>query len=151
MGIQKDKVRFNVGGRIFEMTATTLANAGRNSMFGAMFDESWNFVADNSTKHFIDRNPDCFIVLLDLLRSSELYVPENIPEKLLYREALYYGLLDHVRTAKWGPFDGNRLTLSRSIKGQSPGDGTAICGGPDGGCCVAHGSMVQLGTDSALP
>ncbi|XP_028793943.1 BTB/POZ domain-containing protein At4g30940 [Neltuma alba] len=144
MGIQKDRVRFNVGGRIFETTATTLANAGRNSMFGAMFDENWNLVADNSTEHFIDRNPDCFAVLLDLLRSGELYIPVNIPEKLLYREALYYGLLDHVRTAKWGPFDGNRLTLSRSITGQSPGDGTAIRGGPDGGCCVAHGSMVHV-------
>ncbi|KAI4335558.1 hypothetical protein L6164_014194 [Bauhinia variegata] len=144
MRIQKDRVKFNVGGRVFETTSTTLANAGRNSMFGAMFDESWNLIPNNSVEYFIDRNPDCFAVLLDLLQTGELYIPVNIPEKLLCREALYYGLLDHVRSAKWGRFDGNRLRLSRSITGQAPGDGTAIRAGPNGGCCVAHGSMVHV-------
>ncbi|KAM5548193.1 BTB/POZ domain-containing protein [Rosa sericea] len=147
MGYQKDRVRFNVGGRIFETTATTLANAGRNSLFGAMFDDSWNLQQldnNNSNDYFIDRNPDCFAVLLDLLRTNELCVPTNMSEKLLYREAVYYGLLDHVRSAKWGPFDGNRLWLSRTVAGQAPGDGTAIRAGPDGGCCVAHGCMVHV-------
>lgn len=107
MGIQKDRVKFNVGGRIFETTATTLANAGRDSLFGAMFDDEWNLNSDATvSEHFIDRNPNCFSVLLDLLRTGELYLPQNLPEKLLYREALFYGLLDHVRSAKWGPFDG---------------------------------------------
>ncbi|KAJ7979615.1 BTB/POZ domain-containing protein [Quillaja saponaria] len=144
MGIQKDRVKFNVGGRILETTATTLANAGRNSMFGAMFDENWSLLSDNSNEYFIDRNPDCFAVLLDLLRTGELYVPANIPEKLLYREALFYGLLNHVRSAKRGQFDGNRLRLCGSVTGQAPGDGTAIRAGPDGGCCVAHGSIVHV-------
>ncbi|EXB24275.1 BTB/POZ domain-containing protein [Morus notabilis] len=150
MGIQRDRVKFNVGGRIFETTSTTLANAGRNSMFGAMFDGDWNFQSETEnsggtgTEYFIDRNPDCFSVLLDLLRTQELHLPPNIPEKLLYREASFYGLLDHVRSAKWGQFNGNRLRLSRSVAGQAPGDGTAIRAGPDGGCCVAHGSMVHV-------
>ncbi|XP_052199531.1 BTB/POZ domain-containing protein At2g24240-like [Diospyros lotus] len=144
MGIQKDRVKFNVGGKIFETTATTLAIAGRNSFFGAMFDEDWNLQTDNSEERFIDRNPDCFAILLDLLRTGELYIPQNIPEKLLYREAQFYGLLDHVRAAKWGQFDGNRLRFSLSIAGQAPGDGTAIRAGPDGSCCVAHGSMVHV-------
>ncbi|KAL6539323.1 hypothetical protein OROHE_011094 [Orobanche hederae] len=143
MGVQRDRVRFNVGGKIFETTATTLANAGRNSIFGAIFDENWDLQPD-TTEHFIDRNPDCFAVLLDLLRTGELYVPSSIPEKLLYREALFYGLLDHVRTAKWGPFEGNTLHLARSIQGRAPGDGTTIRAGPDGGCCVAHGSVVHV-------
>ncbi|KHN42817.1 BTB/POZ domain-containing protein [Glycine soja] len=124
MGVQKDRVKFNVGGRVMETTSTTLANAGRNSMFGAMFDDNWNLIPNNddnnNNERFIDRNPDCFAILLDLLRTGELYVPPDIPEKLLYREALYYGLLDHVRAAKWGPFDGNRLRLSRSLQGQAP-------------------------------
>ncbi|KAL0427781.1 UNVERIFIED_CONTAM: BTB/POZ domain-containing protein [Sesamum latifolium] len=147
MGVQKDRVRFNVGCRVFETTATTLANAGRNSLFGAMFDENWDLRSNagtTTTEHFIDRNPDCFAVLLDLLRTGELYIPSNVPEKLLYREALFYGLLDHVRAAKWGPFDGNMLRLARSVRGLAPGDGTAIRAGPDGGCCVAHGSMVHV-------
>ncbi|KAL6221554.1 hypothetical protein ACLB2K_004950 [Fragaria x ananassa] len=148
MGYQQNRVRLNVGARIFETTVTTLANAGRNSLFGAMFDDSWNLQSDTDTnptnEYFIDRNPDCFAVLLDLLRTNELCVPTNMSEKLLYREALYYGLLDHVRSAKWGPFDANRLRLSGTVAGQAPGDGTAIRAGPDGGCCVAHGCMVHV-------
>ncbi|MCI00628.1 BTB/POZ domain-containing protein [Trifolium medium] len=144
MGIKNDRVKFNVGGRVFETTATTLANAGRNSMLGAMLDENWNLLQDNRSEKFIDRNPDCFSVILDLLRTGELYIPQNISEKLLYREALFYGVLDHVRSAKWGQFDGNRLRLSQSVQGQAPGDGTAIRAGPDGGCCVAHGCMVHV-------
>ncbi|KAJ4958250.1 hypothetical protein NE237_025361 [Protea cynaroides] len=144
MGIQKDRVRFNVGGKIFETTATTLAIAGRNSMFGAMFDENWNLRPGETGEYFIDRNPSCFAVLLDLLRTGELNIPPNMPERLLYREALFYGLIDHVRAAKWGQFDGNRLNLAGSVAGRAPGDGTAIRAGPDGGCCVAHGSMVHV-------
>ncbi|XP_010275789.1 PREDICTED: BTB/POZ domain-containing protein At2g24240-like [Nelumbo nucifera] len=144
MGIQRDRVRFNVGGRIFETTGTTLANAGRNSLFGAMFDENWNLQPDGASEYFIDRNPSCFAVLLDLLRTGELHIPANVPEKLLYREALFYGLHDRVRTAKRGQFDGNRLKFAGSVMGRAPGDGTAIRAGPDGGCCVAHGSMVHV-------
>ncbi|KAK8496116.1 hypothetical protein V6N12_046683 [Hibiscus sabdariffa] len=148
MGIQKDTVKFNVGGRIFQTTATTIANAGRDSFFGALFDDNWDLrrqqQPNSRQEFFIDRNPDCFAVLLDLLRTGDLYIPSNVPERLLCREAMFYGLTDHVRSAKWGPFDGNRLKLSRSVTGRAPGDGTAIRAGPDGGCCVAHGSMVHV-------
>ncbi|KAE8682676.1 BTB/POZ domain-containing protein [Hibiscus syriacus] len=110
MGIQKDVVKFNVGGRIFQTTATTLANAGRDSFSGALFDDNWDLRQhqSNSTQEFfIDRNPDCFAVL----RTGDLYIPSN---------------------------------LSRSVTGRAPGDGTAIRAGPDGGYCVAHGSMVHV-------
>lgn len=147
MGNSKDRIKFNVGGRIFETTSTTLANAGRDSFFGALFDDDWN-LSPPPTKQdhlfFIDRNPDCFAVLLDLLRTGDLNLPATIPERLLHREASFYGLLRHVRTARWGPFDGNRLRLSDSVKGIAPGDGTAVRAGPDGGCCVAHGSVVHV-------
>ncbi|KAI3950723.1 hypothetical protein MKW92_005247 [Papaver armeniacum] len=146
MGMQTDKVRFNVGGKIFETTATTLASAaGRSSMFGAMFDDEWNLrPREVNEEYFIDRNPECFSVLLDLLRTGELYVPPHIPDKLLYREALYYGLIDNVRTAKFCEFDCNRLKLTSSVKGQASGNCTAIRASPDGGCAVAHDRIVRL-------
>ncbi|XP_009587033.1 BTB/POZ domain-containing protein At4g30940-like [Nicotiana tomentosiformis] len=149
MESQKDRVKFNVGGRIFETTATTLAGAGRNSFFGAMFDENWNLHSNATTnEHFIDRDPDYFAVILNLLRTGKLYIPPKIDKKFLYREALYYGLLDHVRSAECAPFDGNRLRLAQSITGQSVGDdvGTtqAIRASPSGWCCVAQGSVVRV-------
>ncbi|KAF7009876.1 hypothetical protein CFC21_024367 [Triticum aestivum] len=144
------RVRFNVGGQAFETTTTTLANAGRDSMLGALLDASWNVPCasaggeDAAAEYFIDRNPACFAVLLDLLRTGSLHVPPHLPEKLLYREALYYGLLDHVRAARWGTFDGDRLRLASSVPGRAPGDGTAVRAAPDGGCCVAHGGAVHV-------
>ncbi|KAI3880863.1 hypothetical protein MKW92_026822 [Papaver armeniacum] len=145
MGMQTDRVRFNVGGKIFETTATTLANAGRNSMFGAMFDDQWNLrPREVNDEYFMDRNPECFSVLLDLLRTDELHVPPHIPEKLFYREALYYGLLDNVRIAKWGRLNGNKLKLTSSVQGPAPHGCTAIRASPDGGFAVAHGSIVHV-------
>ncbi|KAM3321398.1 BTB/POZ domain-containing protein like [Capsicum chacoense] len=84
----KDRVELNVGGRIFETTATTLGIAGEKSFFRAMFDENWNLHSDSAiTEHFIDRDPDYFAVLLSLLRTGELYIPPKIDKRLLYREA----------------------------------------------------------------
>ncbi|KAI3955773.1 hypothetical protein MKW98_006133 [Papaver atlanticum] len=145
MRMQSDKVRLNVGGKIFETTATTLASARRDSMFGAMFDDEWNLrPREVNQEYFIDRDPDCFSVLLNLLRTGELYVPPHIPDRLFYREALYYGLLDHVRTAKICKFDCNWLKLKSSVSDQAPDDWTAVRASPDGGCAVAHGGVVRV-------
>ncbi|KAE9462586.1 hypothetical protein C3L33_05497, partial [Rhododendron williamsianum] len=144
MANQKDRVKFNVGGKTFETTASTFAVAGQNSFFRALFEENWNRQLDGSIEYFINRDPDCFGVLLNLLRTGKLYIPSNIPEKLIYDEALFYGLLDHVRSAKWGPFDGNRLRLSQSITNYAAAVGTVIRAGPNGGCCVAHGNVVHV-------
>ncbi|KAG0533834.1 hypothetical protein BDA96_04G227000 [Sorghum bicolor] len=147
----RGRVRLNVGGRVFETTAATLASAGRDTMLGAMLDASWNACRDDAidgggaaAEYFIDRDPASFAVLLDLLRTGGLHVPPGVPEATLYREALYYGLLDRVRAARLGEFDGDRLCLSASVPGRAPGDGTAVRAAPDGGCCVAHGGAVRV-------
>ncbi|KAI3937585.1 hypothetical protein MKW92_038804, partial [Papaver armeniacum] len=133
--------RLNVGGKIFETTATTLSSAGRSSMFG----DEWNLQpTEVNQEYFIDRNPDCFSVLLDFLRTGELYVPPHVPEKLLYREALYYGLLDHVRTAKKSKFDANWLELKSSVRDPARNSWTAVRASPDGGCAVADGGVVRI-------
>ncbi|KAM0847074.1 hypothetical protein ACQ4PT_055259 [Festuca glaucescens] len=139
----RGRVRLNVGGRVFETTADTLASAGRDTMLGAMLDASWN-VPGAEAEYFIDRDPACFAVLLDLLRTGGLHLPAHIPEAVLCREALYYGLLDRVRAARWGEFDGDRLRLAASVPGRAPGDGAAVRAAPDGGCCVAHGGAVRV-------
>ncbi|KAM0933855.1 putative transcription factor WD40-like family [Dioscorea sansibarensis] len=148
MAFPSDRVRLNVGGELFETTTTTLSVAGRDSMLGALIDSHWNSPpssgANSPPEYFLDRNPACFSVLLDLLRSGELHLPPSLPEPLLLREASFYGLLPLVRAARWGPLDGNRLRYSTSISGTAPGDGTSISASPSGGCCVAHGPILHV-------
>ncbi|KAI3866073.1 hypothetical protein MKX03_003535 [Papaver bracteatum] len=108
-----------------------------------MFDDEWNLQA-NKEEYFIDRNPDFFSALLDLLGTGELHLPPNVSEKLLYREVHYYGLLEHVRTAKLCKLDCNRLTLASSVRGQASGNCTEISASPIGGCAVAQSRIVRL-------
>ncbi|KAI5068913.1 hypothetical protein GOP47_0017258 [Adiantum capillus-veneris] len=146
MRMPKDVIRLNVGGKLFVTSSTTLANAGSDSMLSAMIGDYWRTAscAPAAEDFFIDRNPAYFSVLLDLLRTGELHVPPGISERALHREALFYGILDHVRAAKWGPLDGNRLECVNSIRGRATGDATAIRAAQDGGCCVARGPMVHV-------
>lgn len=141
-----DTIRINVGGKLFVTSSTTLTNAGSDSMLSAMIGDNWKAKPTSTAAEdfFIDRNPAYFSVLLDLLRTGELHIPPGLSEKALHREALYYGILDHVRAAKWGPLDGNRLICTKSIHGRATGDAMAIRAAQDGGCCVAHGPMVHV-------
>uniref|UniRef100_A0A3Q7I351 Uncharacterized protein n=1 Tax=Solanum lycopersicum TaxID=4081 RepID=A0A3Q7I351_SOLLC len=58
---------------------------------------------------------EILIVLVSFWTCSEyesfIFLQRSI-KKLLYREARYYGILDHVRSAKWGLFDGNMARLA---------------------------------------
>ncbi|KAG6469586.1 hypothetical protein ZIOFF_070516 [Zingiber officinale] len=107
-------------------------------------DDSWSVQQSKEAKYFINRNSPSFVELLDLLRTGELYIPPNIPDKLLFREALFYGLLDKVRIGRWGAFNGNRLQLVSSVSGCTHGDGTAIHADPNDQRCVSHDSMVHV-------
>lgn len=141
----RHKVKLNVGGKRFVTSPSTLENAGRESMLGAMISHDWAPEKPNSHEYFIDRNPDYFSLLLDFLRTGELHVPPDMSQKALYREALYYGLMDRVHSAAWAhSLDGNRIRLATSIHGKATGHTTAIRAAQDGGCCVAHGSMVHV-------
>jgi hypothetical protein len=94
-------------------------------MLGALLDSSWNVSRSNGgggvAEYFIDRNPACFAVLLDLLCTGSLHVPPHLPKKLPYREALYYGLLDHVRVAQWVRSTGTASTSRPLCLGAPPG------------------------------
>ncbi|KAG6519335.1 hypothetical protein ZIOFF_022828 [Zingiber officinale] len=83
-------------------------------------------------EYFINHNLTCFVKLLNLLCTGELRIPPNIPEKLLFREALFYSLLDKVRVSRWGTFDGNHLKLASSQSNCTPGDETVIRADPNG-------------------
>jgi hypothetical protein len=110
--------------------------------------ELWGDGEDSAgpAEYFISRDPACFTVLLDLLRTGGHDVPPGIPEA-----ALYYGLLDRVRAARLGKFKATARTLPHL----SPG----VCWGrhrhpgrPQRRVlrrARQHGALVQLGAGGA--
>lgn len=145
MTTQKRKVRFNVGGTIFETTTTTLSNASDNSLLKAMLDDAWSAQYEEFGEHFIDRDPACFNVLLHLLRTGELLVPPTISDMLLFREAHYYGLLDQVRSARNVELDGENLKLASSITGRTLlKDRSLIRASANGSCSIANGRVFHV-------
>nr|XP_020147394.1 BTB/POZ domain-containing protein At2g24240-like [Aegilops tauschii subsp. strangulata] len=113
-------------------------------MLCAMMDPCWNAGGAASTargvpEYFIDRDPACFASLLDMLRTGELHVPAGVPERALFREANYYGLLDRVRAARIGELDLERVRLAASVPPERvPVDHPVVRAAPDGGCCITH-------------
>nr|CAD1841816.1 unnamed protein product [Ananas comosus var. bracteatus] len=124
---------------LLRQNTTTLANTVRDSMLTTLLDDSWNLpsvssaaevgagVADGPIpEYFIDRSLACFRVLPDLLGRRELHSPAHVPERLL-REALFYRLLGHMRTTRWGRLlDRSRMRLTCSVPGHNPGNGTVV-------------------------
>ncbi|GJN02425.1 hypothetical protein PR202_ga19775 [Eleusine coracana subsp. coracana] len=119
------RVRFNVGGQVFETTTTTLANAGRDSMLGALLDSSWNLPSSSSTtntgggvpEYFIDRNPSCFALM-----SRKVLLPGE--ESCYPRLATHGGQLFSSMNDSVSVFSGPEFVLTSTLRRSHGG---AIC------------------------
>lgn len=81
------RVRMNVGGKIFEMYVSTLR---RSSYFKAMFNERWRLSTSSKNEDvFVDRSPELFYHVLELLRSPDYEYPCT---KAANDELLFYGI-----------------------------------------------------------
>ncbi|KAJ3285006.1 BTB/POZ domain-containing protein kctd6 [Borealophlyctis nickersoniae] len=75
MSNRDETVSFNVGGRLFTTSKTTL-NMHPDSMLTRMVNFPKN---DGQSTFFIDRDPDLFAVVLNYLRTNELHLPSRTP------------------------------------------------------------------------
>lgn len=99
---------------------------------------------------------ETLIISLSLLtysvQESSIFLSTSTKNSYTKRPyGLYYGILDHVKSAKCSPFDGNRLHLALSITGWSTRDGghevmtlSIRASQSSGWCCVAHGNVVHV-------
>jgi BTB/POZ domain len=90
-------VRFNVGGREFATSMSTLGD--ENNMLATMarrhVDGSLPSV-DIGGALFIDRDPDCFGAVLNFLRTGKLFPPPGVSRGQLREEMEFYGLSEGV-------------------------------------------------------
>jgi hypothetical protein len=66
----KNKIKLNVGGKIFTTTLNTLTTE-KNTFFNSMFSEQFKPQPDEDGEFFIDRNPEYFHLILDYLEIQQ--------------------------------------------------------------------------------
>ncbi|PIA61611.1 hypothetical protein AQUCO_00300851v1 [Aquilegia coerulea] len=139
---RQDRIKLNVGGKLFETTISTLLSAGPDSLLAALSARE----RDNENPVFIDRDPEIFSVLLYLLRTSHLpSTARRFSKQELTEEALYYGVESQFKAAILPPpLSGIDASLIETIRPASDGFPTAFTAGAgDGSVWIAHGGQIS--------
>ncbi|GFQ07635.1 BTB/POZ domain-containing protein at3g09030 [Phtheirospermum japonicum] len=136
-----ERIKLNVGGRLFETTVSTLRFGGPDSLLSAL---------SNRPGHdpvFIDRDPEIFSILLSLLRSNRLpSTAKRFSNQELIDEALYFGIESQLRSAlaptRLNGIDASLLTTVKPSADGVVSDLNAI--ESDGSLWVAHGGQITV-------
>jgi hypothetical protein len=82
-------VKFNVGGRAFEVSRSLLDKYS-DTVLGRMVSETWHEDAEKPV--FIDRNGDLFSQVLDFMRYGSIELSSATPKSMFDRELDFYGI-----------------------------------------------------------
>ncbi|KAL7136277.1 hypothetical protein ABFS83_10G018700 [Erythranthe nasuta] len=136
-----ERIKLNVGGKLFETTVSTLRSGGPDSLLSALS----NRPALDPV--FIDRDPGIFSTLLSLLRSNRLpSTAKRFSNQELIDEAIYFGIESQLRSALAPTrLNGIDASVFTTVKPSSDGvvsDFNAI--ESDGSLWVAHGGQITV-------
>lgn len=93
----KEIVYLNVGGQKFATSKQTLISV-ENTYFTSLLSHENGLISalkDRDDCFFIDRDPDLFRIILNYLRSGQLYQIDNVNLDTLLHEAEFYGKLNN--------------------------------------------------------
>ncbi|XP_043690976.1 protein ENDOPLASMIC RETICULUM-ARRESTED PEN3 [Telopea speciosissima] len=144
-GVQDDRIKLNVGGKLFETTLSTIRAGGPDSLLSAL--SARDNDGDDDDPIFIDRDPEIFSVLLSLLRSNRLpaSAARSFSKQELVDEASYYGIESHLKYAMTPPpflgIDASLVSTIRPAADGIPSSFTASAG--DGSVWIAHGGQIS--------
>ncbi|CAH8391354.1 unnamed protein product [Eruca vesicaria subsp. sativa] len=137
-----NRLKLNVGGEIFETTSSTIQSTCPDSLLAAL---SSTPTSHGSNPIFIDRDPEIFSVILNLLRTKRLSSAVFSKQELL-DEALYYGVESLLRSAMSPPplqaFDASLTSTITPATDGVPSAFTATAG--DASLWIAHGGMISV-------
>lgn len=139
-----DRVKLNVGGKLFETTLSTIRSGDSDSLLAVLSNRPTN--EPDADPVFIDRDPEIFSVLLSLLRSNSLpSTARRFSKQELADEALYYGIESHLKAAMSPPpFTGIDASLVVTIRPASDGRPSAFTAASgDGSVWIAHGGQIS--------
>lgn len=84
-------VKLNVGGRLFATTKETLCSIN-DTFFTSMLLGRITSSKDEDGAIFIDRDPEMFAIILNYLRTQQLFNVTDYNVDMLRHEAEYYGI-----------------------------------------------------------
>ncbi|KAK9289393.1 hypothetical protein L1049_008670 [Liquidambar formosana] len=137
-----DRIKLNVGGKLFETTVSTIRSGGPDSLLAVLSARP----SDDQNPVFIDRDPEIFSVLLSLLRSNRLpSTSSRFTKQELADEALYYGIESHLKSAiSPPPFKGIDASVVTTIRPAADGLSSAFtAGADDGSVWIAHAGQIS--------
>ncbi|XP_010543224.1 PREDICTED: BTB/POZ domain-containing protein At3g09030 [Tarenaya hassleriana] len=139
-----ERVKLNVGGQIFETTASTIRSQCSDSLLAALLSR----IGHGSSPVFIDRDPEIFSVVLSLLRTGKLpaaYATAFSKQELL-DEALYYGVESRLRSAMSPPtLLGIDASLAATVTPAVEGVPSAFtAAASDTSLWIAHGGNISV-------
>ncbi|XP_062006173.1 protein ENDOPLASMIC RETICULUM-ARRESTED PEN3 [Rosa rugosa] len=136
-----DRIKLNVGGKLFETTLSTIQAGGPDSLLAALSSRT----SDDPDPVFIDRDPEIFSVILSLLRSDGLpSTARRFAKQELADEALYYGIESQLKSAMLPPpLSGIDASIVTTVHPASDGLPSAITAGTDGSVWIAHGGQIS--------
>ncbi|XP_073273765.1 protein ENDOPLASMIC RETICULUM-ARRESTED PEN3 [Primulina huaijiensis] len=136
-----DRIKLNVGGKLFETTVSTIRSGGPDSLLFALSNRSIN------EEIFIDRDPEIFSVLLSLLRSNCLpSTAKHFSNQELIDEALYYGIESQLKSALApSQLNGIDASLVNTVRPSSEAVVSDFnANDSDGSLWVAHGGQISV-------
>ncbi|KAL3531713.1 hypothetical protein ACH5RR_005234 [Cinchona calisaya] len=145
-GSSDDRIKLNVGGKLFETTTSTLRSGGPDSLLSVLSNRPLHHY-DHSQPVFIDRDPEIFSALLSLLRSNRLpSTSKRFSNQELIDEAIYYGIDSQLRSALAPtPLYGIDASLFTTIRPSSDGIVSDFSASDsDGSVWVAHGGQISV-------
>lgn len=138
-----NRIKLNVGGKLFETTISTIQSGGPDSLLYALS----NRPTQDPNPIFIDRDPDVFSVLLSLLRSKRLpSTASRFSKQELVDEALYYGIESQLRSAMSPPpFQGIDASVVCTVCPAAEALPSAFtAAADDGSLWIAHGGQISV-------
>lgn len=139
-----ERVKLNVGGEIFETNASTILSTCPDSLLAALSTPT----SHGSYPVFIDRDPEIFAVILNLLRTGRLTANSSgvFSKQELLDEALYYGVESLIKSAMLPPpllgFDASLVSTIVPAADGVPSALTATAG--DASLWIAHGGQISV-------
>eukprot|EP01129_Flabellula_baltica_P010817 TRINITY_DN4620_c0_g1_i2.p1 TRINITY_DN4620_c0_g1~~TRINITY_DN4620_c0_g1_i2.p1 ORF type:complete len:327 (+),score=64.72 TRINITY_DN4620_c0_g1_i2:217-1197(+) len=93
IGHDDERIKFNVGGKIFITRLSTL-QAYPDTLLGAMFNQRNRDMLspDENGYYFFDRDPNLFEIILNFYRNGMLSKPDWIPLQLVKNELEFFGI-----------------------------------------------------------